>query len=193
MTEPSIINRIAVILVPTEACLDWINSCDDDKMTLDEIQREPTVFLLPEGKESQKAKFAAITRRCSRKNSIPGTPIRPCGRKTFRSRCSRSSSRSRCPSMVFDLGQGNDCQGRGLSHDKAKESRPTPQNVRHHEGNVGASVPQPRRGPFLGSPPRCLVLRQCGLERMRRTRPRPEGYRSAWETIEAENPNSGTN
>jgi hypothetical protein len=25
------------MLIPTEACLDWINSCDDDKMTLDEI------------------------------------------------------------------------------------------------------------------------------------------------------------
>ena len=50
MTEPSTINRIAVILIPTEACLDWINSCDDDKMTLDEIQEEPTVFLLPQGR-----------------------------------------------------------------------------------------------------------------------------------------------
>ena len=50
MSEPSPINRIAVILVPTETCLDWINSCDDDKMTLDEIQREPTVFLIPEGR-----------------------------------------------------------------------------------------------------------------------------------------------
>ena len=49
MTEPSIINRIAIMLIPTEACLDWINSCDDDKMTLEESQKEPTVFLVPEG------------------------------------------------------------------------------------------------------------------------------------------------
>ena len=35
MTEPSTIDRIAVTLIPTEACLDWINSCDDDKMTFD--------------------------------------------------------------------------------------------------------------------------------------------------------------
>ena len=46
----STINRIAVILIPTEACLDWINFCDDDKMTLDEIQGEPTVFLLPQSR-----------------------------------------------------------------------------------------------------------------------------------------------
>lgn len=47
----STINRIAVTLVPTEACLGWINSCPSDRaMTLEEIQREPTVFLIPEGK-----------------------------------------------------------------------------------------------------------------------------------------------
>jgi hypothetical protein len=49
MTEPSLINRIAVTLIPTEACLNWINSCDDDKMTLNEIQRDPTAYLLPQG------------------------------------------------------------------------------------------------------------------------------------------------
>ena len=50
MTELATINRIAVMLIPTEVCLDWINSYDDDKMTLDEIQKEPTVFLLPQGR-----------------------------------------------------------------------------------------------------------------------------------------------
>jgi hypothetical protein len=49
MTTPSTINRIAVILIPTEACLNWVNSCDDDKMTLDEIQEDPTTFLIPDG------------------------------------------------------------------------------------------------------------------------------------------------
>jgi hypothetical protein len=51
MTEPSVINRIAVTLIPTQACLDWINSCDGDKITLDEIQRDTTTFLLPEGRD----------------------------------------------------------------------------------------------------------------------------------------------
>jgi hypothetical protein len=51
MTEHPTINRIAVMLIPTEACLDWINSCDDDKMTLDKVQKDPTVFLVPEGRE----------------------------------------------------------------------------------------------------------------------------------------------
>jgi hypothetical protein len=51
MARPSLINRIAVTLIPTQACLDWINSCDDDKMTLDKIQSDPTTFLLPEGRD----------------------------------------------------------------------------------------------------------------------------------------------
>jgi hypothetical protein len=51
MTGPSLVNRIAVTLIPTEMCLDWINSCDDEKMTLEEIQAEPTVFLLPQGQD----------------------------------------------------------------------------------------------------------------------------------------------
>jgi hypothetical protein len=46
-----IVNRIAVTLISTEACLDWINSCDDDKMTLDEIQDDPTTYLLPVGRD----------------------------------------------------------------------------------------------------------------------------------------------
>ena len=42
MTAPLTINRIAVTLIPAEACLAWINSGDDDKLTLDEIQEDPT-------------------------------------------------------------------------------------------------------------------------------------------------------
>jgi hypothetical protein len=50
MKQPSPINRIAITLIPTRACLDWINSGDDDKMTLDEVQKDPTTFLFPEGR-----------------------------------------------------------------------------------------------------------------------------------------------
>ncbi len=56
MTDLPTINRIAVVLMPTQACLDWINSCPSDKpMTLAEIQEEPTVYLLPQsrGKSEQ--------------------------------------------------------------------------------------------------------------------------------------------
>ncbi len=64
MTECSSINRIAVTLIPTQACVDWINSHDDDKMTLDEIRKDPTVFLLPQGRgdpESQvRRRFRAM-------------------------------------------------------------------------------------------------------------------------------------
>jgi hypothetical protein len=51
MNGPSLINRMAVTLIPTQACLDWINSCYGDKVTLDEIQRDTTTFLLPEGRD----------------------------------------------------------------------------------------------------------------------------------------------
>jgi hypothetical protein len=46
------INRFAVILIPTEACLDWVRSCPDgdDHMTLGEMQQEPTTYLIPETK-----------------------------------------------------------------------------------------------------------------------------------------------
>jgi hypothetical protein len=52
MTELSTINRFAILLIPTEVCLDWINSSPNDgtSMTLDQVQKEPTVFLIPEGK-----------------------------------------------------------------------------------------------------------------------------------------------
>jgi hypothetical protein len=51
MTEPSTINRQAVVLLPTEACLAWINSGPSDRtMTLAEVQREPTIYLLSEGR-----------------------------------------------------------------------------------------------------------------------------------------------
>ena len=38
MTELPTINRFGIILLPTQACLDWIKSCvgDDDNLTLDE-------------------------------------------------------------------------------------------------------------------------------------------------------------
>ena len=52
MTELPTINRFGIILLPTQACLDWIKSCvgDDDNLTLDELRREPTVYLIPEGR-----------------------------------------------------------------------------------------------------------------------------------------------
>jgi hypothetical protein len=51
MNEHSTINRIAVTLIPTEACLDWINAHDEKAFTLDDIRRDPTVFLLPQGRD----------------------------------------------------------------------------------------------------------------------------------------------
>ncbi len=50
MTEFPTINRHAVILVPTDACLDWVKSCPGfiDDSPLGEAEREPTIYLVPE-------------------------------------------------------------------------------------------------------------------------------------------------
>ena len=52
MPEFPTINRFAVTLVPTEACLDWVRSCPDgdNNTTMDEMRREPTIFLIPDAK-----------------------------------------------------------------------------------------------------------------------------------------------
>ena len=54
MTEFPTINRSAVILLPTEACLEWVKSCPDyvSDLPLGEMQREPTVYLIPEAKDA---------------------------------------------------------------------------------------------------------------------------------------------
>jgi len=50
MTEPATINRFAVVLIPTEAYLEWHKSCPDGdpNTTLADVQDEPTVYLIPE-------------------------------------------------------------------------------------------------------------------------------------------------
>ena len=52
MSELPTINRSAVILLPTEACLEWVKSCPDfvSDAPLGEAGREPTVYLIPEAK-----------------------------------------------------------------------------------------------------------------------------------------------
>jgi hypothetical protein len=55
MSEFPTINRHAVILVPTEECLEWVRSCAGDDMPLADVEREPTVYLIPEGKAAPEA------------------------------------------------------------------------------------------------------------------------------------------
>ena len=51
MSDLPTINRFAVILLPTEACLEWARFCpgDDTGAAVAAVQREPTVYLIPEG------------------------------------------------------------------------------------------------------------------------------------------------
>jgi hypothetical protein len=106
MTEPSTINRIAVMLIPTEACLNWINSCDDDKMTLDEIRQEPTAFLLPQGKGEPEAQVrrhyeAMFEEELNSWYSEPTMWPKDLSFKMFQKFFTIQVS-----SMVFDLGKG---------------------------------------------------------------------------------------
>ncbi|MFC3284310.1 hypothetical protein [Litchfieldella rifensis] len=47
-----LLNRSALSVKPTQAFLDWINSLEptvgDDDLTLDDVDRESTVYLIPE-------------------------------------------------------------------------------------------------------------------------------------------------
>ena len=51
MSEFPTINRYAVLLVPNDECVAWVNSFpNDDKLTnLEDAQKEPTVYLIPDG------------------------------------------------------------------------------------------------------------------------------------------------
>ena len=50
MTDVATINRFAVVLIPTQAYLEWSKSCPDGNphTTLADVQDEPTVYLIPE-------------------------------------------------------------------------------------------------------------------------------------------------
>lgn len=52
MIEFPTVNRYAVILLPTEACLDWVKSCPDyvGDSPLGDMEREATVYLIPDAK-----------------------------------------------------------------------------------------------------------------------------------------------
>jgi hypothetical protein len=65
MTELATINRHAVILVSTEACLAWINSCPSERsITLGELQREAAMNRrTPKGGLAPKRGFSVFLER----------------------------------------------------------------------------------------------------------------------------------
>lgn len=50
MVDVPRMERTAVLVVPTQACIDWVDSCfpNDRRTTPKEDGREPTVYLIPE-------------------------------------------------------------------------------------------------------------------------------------------------
>jgi hypothetical protein len=107
MTEPTTINRIAVVLIPTEACLEWANSCPSERsMNLAEMQREPTVYLIPETRAEAESRVRRHYKTMFEQelNSWYADPElwpKDLSFKTFRKFFTIHVS-----SMVFDLGSG---------------------------------------------------------------------------------------
>jgi hypothetical protein len=94
------------MLIPTEACLDWINSYDTSKMTLEEIQREPTVFLVPESRGEPEGQVrrhdkAMFKEELNSWYTDPGMWPKDLSFKTFKKFFTIQVS-----SMVFDMGKG---------------------------------------------------------------------------------------
>ena len=53
LADAPLVNRAAVVLVPTAEFLAWTQSCPDPDpvITLDDLREDPTVVLIPEGDE----------------------------------------------------------------------------------------------------------------------------------------------
>ena len=71
MTEFPTINRYAVTLLPTEACLDWVRSCPDNDPPYDSGGDAAGANGLPDsGSHESSAEDirSATSRPCSRKN-----------------------------------------------------------------------------------------------------------------------------
>ena len=116
MTRLPTINRFAVILLPTEACLDWIRSCTggDANLTLDELRREPTVYLIPEGKAEPKSYVrrhfkAMFEAELGSWYTDPTSWPKALSLKNF-----KKFFEVHVSSMVFDLGVRANRQGGGL-------------------------------------------------------------------------------
>jgi hypothetical protein len=67
------INRSAIIIKPAQAFLDWLHQVDPTSahLTLEDLQREPTIYLVPEcDTEDQAVEYLGE----SAGNHFPGTP-----------------------------------------------------------------------------------------------------------------------
>lgn len=108
MTEFPTINRHAVILVPTVACLDWVKSCPDfvDDSPLGQVEREPTVYLVPEAKDAAegytRSHFKAMfEEELASWYTDPSLWPKDLSFKTFKEFFTIQTT-----SMVYDLGKG---------------------------------------------------------------------------------------
>ncbi len=106
MPDPVQINRYAVTLVPTEAFREWVNSWDDTQLSLEEIQKEPTVFLLSESgddleKPVRKHFKEMLLEELNTWYTDPDMWPKDLSYKTF-----KKFFTVHVTSMVFDLGKG---------------------------------------------------------------------------------------
>src|SRR5215472_9849233 len=64
------VNRTAIVVKPDQALLDWLHRVDptSNELSLEDLQREPTVYLLPECENEEEAR--QYLGRCAVKYSM---------------------------------------------------------------------------------------------------------------------------
>jgi len=101
------INRYAVILQPTEAYLEWTKTCPDadQDMTLGRLQREATVYLIPQTDDDLKKALRRNFKPMLIEELFAWYRDENYWPKDLSFRTFRKFFQVRLASMVFDLGK----------------------------------------------------------------------------------------
>ena len=108
MSEPALINRMAVVLLPTEAYLDWTKTCPDadPNTALDRLQREATVYLLPQTEGDLEKQLRRHFKPMLNEELFAWYQDETCWPKDMSFRTFSKFFNVQVASMVFDLGKG---------------------------------------------------------------------------------------
>ena len=109
MSEFPTINRYAVTLLPTEAFLDWAGSCPggNARMTLGEMQREPTVYLIPEATKTPAEDYVRRHYKAMFEEELTSWYADPeLWPKDLSFKCFKKFFAINISTVVYDLGKG---------------------------------------------------------------------------------------
>jgi len=108
MTGLATINRYAVILQPSEAYLEWTKTCPDadQDVTLDRLQREATVYLVPQADDDLEKALRRHFKPMLAQELFAWYRDETYWPKDMSFRTFRKFFEVRLASMVFDLGKG---------------------------------------------------------------------------------------